>query len=578
MNFHLNALRSTYKKDFNFAVLDIETMKWTKFICLGYFDGAKYNEFRSLKKFFDFLPSTEVTNIFAHFGGKFDFLFLLRELLRDTRKIKITNIIPRGSSILCLSVSIDGREFNFRDSSALLPFSLKSITENFETDTRKSEWDHTKTTGWSQGLSDYLRDDCIALYQSIEKFYSWPLIKKAGPAFTTASQALKVFRTFLKDDLKNPGRFANDLVRPSYLGGRTEIFKPACPKGVVLREYDVNSLYPFVMKENFYPVGRAVSTFKYHKNFLGIYEVRVTAPKNLKIPALGILLNKKYVFPVGKFKGMFTSVEIEYAKTLGYSFEFIKGVYYPEKKELFKNFIDDLYAIRLLSNKNSVNDIIAKLLMNSCYGRFGMRLDRENLSFDLIVGSKEFRELKISTKVIPLYKNPVSLKSFTHVAIASFVTSYARIHMHRLMRPIEREVYYTDTDSIFTTAELPTGTQLGALKLEAEYSQGAVFLLPKTYYALGTKKSKIAMKGFDKKKIQSFDLEDFKNALEGDLHRFKITNEPKFASLKQALAKNKIVTMTKASEKRLKALYDKRIIIKKSNGTFETRPIILEEI
>jgi len=191
-------------------------------------------------------------------------------------------------------------------------------------------------------------------------------------------------------------------------------------------------------------------------------------------------------------------------------------------------------------------------------------------------GVKEFREIKLDNeKTIMLYKKEVELDSFTHVAIASFVTSYARIHMHKIMHPIGVDVFYTDTDSIFTTRPLNTGKELGELKLEGTYDS-AVFLLPKTYFALSKQKKKIAMKGFDKKKIQDFTIEDFKNGLEGDLKRFKIENEPKFASLKQALAQNKIVSMTKKNSKQLKSLYNKRTVLKDTQGNFLTKPFVLK--
>jgi hypothetical protein len=84
------------------------------------------------------------------------------------------------------------------------------------------------------------------------------------------------------------------------------------------------------------------------------------------------------------------------------------------------------------------------------------------------------------------------------------------------------------------------------------------------------------MKGFDKRKIVNFTFEDFKTGLEGDLRKFKIYNDPKFATFKTALAQKKLVTMTKKSEKQLKATYKKRIIFNK-DGEFYTKPITLKE-
>lgn len=554
-----------------FQVCDIETMNWTKFIVLGYYDGQNYLEFRSLKKFLKHIKTKPEQNIFAHFGGKFDFLFILEAVLQDD-SLQISNIIPRGSSILGLEVIHNGNKINFRDSAALLPFSLKSITENFGTEVVKGDWDHTKTRGYSAGLSKYLKADCISLYQSLEKFYSWPLIQASGPAYTMASQAMKVFRTFIKEPIQNLPKNSTEFCRKAYLGGRVEIFKPIFKgnQNEKLYEYDVNSLYPSVMRDFPYPIDSGYGTFSRNKSRLGIYEARVVAPEGLHIPSLGIIEDCKYIFPLGTFRGHWTGVELDYAEKLGYKIKIIRGHEFKTKKMLFKGYVEALYDIRQTSPANSVSNVLAKLLMNSLYGRFGMNLSRENISFELKEGNKEYETLKIGNKKIQLFKEPVELDSFTNVAIAAHVTSYARIHMHKLMQECKNELYYTDTDSLFTTKRFTDSKNLGDLKRECEY-ESACFLLPKTYIATGKVKQKIAMKGFDKKKIQNFSFEDFTEAFQGDLKRMRITSEPKFASLKSALAQGKLVTMKKGSDKQLRAIYSKRIILK--NG--ETKPITL---
>ena len=467
----------------------------------------------------------------------------------------------------------ENKKIVFRDSSALLPFSLKSITENFGTDHKKGDWDHSKTKGYSRALAEYCRLDCISLYEALLKFYDWPVIKRSGQAYTIASQAMRVQRTFFKKDLYALPKFATKFARPSYLGGRTEIFRPIC-KGKIY-EYDVNSLYPFIMRDNDFPSSRCYNVFDFNDNKLGIYSAIVKAPSDLHVPSLGVLFRGKYIFPQGEFSGNWTCAELKYAKTLGYKIKIIRGICFDKKESLFKEFINKMYEIRKTSPKNSVSDIAAKLIMNASYGRYGLNPEKENISFTLKDGNKEFKDIKVNNKTIQLYKEPVELETFTHVAIASFVTSYSRIYMHKLMSKIKPDnLYYTDTDSIWTTEKMETGPELGQLKLEGEY-EGAVFLLPKTYMATGFK-NKIKMKGFDSKKIQDFTYQDFKNALEGDISRLKIINAPKFATLKQAVAQKKLVAMTKASTKQLKSKYDKRIIFKKSNELF-TKPITLKE-
>jgi len=554
-----------------FQVVDIETMKWTKFVVLGFYDGKTFLEFRSLQKFLNFVKTKQSLNVFAHFGGKFDLLFILQALFKDKDFTDIA-IIPRGSSILSVDFIYKNIKHSFRDSAALMPFGLKSLSENFSVDTIKGDWDHSKTKGYSKGLSKYLQADCKSLYQCIEKFYAWPLIQKSGPAYTTASQAMKVFRTFLKEEISNLPSLATDFCRESYLGGRTEIFKPFYKGKAPLYEYDCNSIYPYVMANNVYPIDTGYKTFSRDKSKLGIYEASVSIDGDFYLPCLGILRDSKYIFPTGNFKGFWTSAELDYAESLGYRIKIHRGHEFKTKKYLFKDYVDSLYSIRESSPKNSVSNILAKLLMNSLYGRFGMNLDRENITLNLKEGNKEYLSLKVGGRNVQLFTEPTKLNSFTHTAIASFVTSYARIHMHKTMFKIRDFIYYTDTDSIFTTSELSTGNRLGDFKLEHVYDS-ACFLLPKTYIATSKTKTKIAMKGFDKKKIQSFTFEDFSQAFEGDLKRMKVTNEPKFASLKSALAQKKLVTMTKSSEKQLRTKYSKRIILK--NG--DTKPIQLKE-
>ncbi len=563
----------------DFSVCDIETFNWVKFLAIGYCNKDEYHVFLTLKKFLDFLrtaPDLPET-VFAHFGGIFDFMFIIEAMIKDPYWT-VGAIVPRGSGILYFTASCKGREYTFRDSSALLPFGLKSITENFGVKSIKKDWDHklTKNTPHQKQngitLLDYLKTDCLGLYESIEKFYQWPLIQKSGPAVTVAGQAMRVFRTFLKEDIWGLSKEGEKFCRQAYLGGRTEIFRPLCEKGP-LYEYDVNSLYPSVMRDNLFPVGTGFFTYDFDDKLQGIYQATAIAPNNIHVPCLGVVSDGKFIFPIGRFDGHWTSAEINYAISLGYEIEIKKGYVFPESRRLFAEFIEALYAIRGMSPKNSVNDIIAKLLMNSSYGRFGMDLEKSNIDFEMSEGADEYKTIEINGKHIPLYITPTHLKTFTHPAIAAFVTSFARIHMHRLFGSLGSHLFYTDTDSIFTTRPLSHGKGLGELKLENTFDT-AVFLLPKTYLAEGLLKRKIAMKGFDKKKIAQFSMEDFRHALEGDLKRFRIENAPKFATLKTAIGMKKLVTMTKASAKQLAAVYSKRLVYEKA-GEFFSTPLTL---
>lgn len=566
---NLNPLPKKQKrKPLKINVCDIESSKWVNFLVIGFYDGSKFSYFSNLSDFLDFvITNYEGESIFAHFGGKFDFIFLIKEILKDG-KYTISDFIPRGSGILSFKMCIGKRNIIFRDSSALLQFSLKTLTENFGVQHKKQEIDYEKITKVTPQLLEYLEYDCKGLYESIEKFSQWELIQKSGLAYTIAGQALRVLRLYLTKPVPALSENIDKIIRGSYFGGRTEIFKPLYLGKKNLNVYDVNSLYPTVMRESkSFPGGFLYETNKFERNKLGFYEASVKVP-NMHIPPLGILHDGKYVFPTGNFKGMWTSIELQYATTLGVEIEIHKGFIFEDIGPIFRDFVDDLYAIRQDSKSSSTDKFICKLLLNSCYGRMGLRRDREQIVFGHGEGIKELAELKIGNKTYQLSTKEIKIETFSNVAIASWVTSLARIYMHKkYFSKYPDEIYYTDTDSIHTTRHLEVGEGLGKLKLEYQ-CKSACYLLPKTYIA----GNKIVMKGFDRKKIQNFTWDDFSECLRGDMTRLKITQDPKFATFRTALRQG-LLTMTKGGERRIQSRYDKRTIIKKGKN-YETIPLV----
>ena len=78
------------------------------------------------------------------------------------------------------------------------------------------------------------------------------------------------------------------------------------------------------------------------------------------------------IAPVGRFTGWFYSRELTLAIKLGYKVEILKGYHYSNNVVLFKDYMDKLYNLRTQYPKTDVLNLIAKLLGNSFYGRFGM--------------------------------------------------------------------------------------------------------------------------------------------------------------------------------------------------------------
>lgn len=598
-------------------VCDIEAHKWIDFKVIGSYDGKDFKSFLTLDDYFHFIVEDgKDKQIFAHFGGIYDFMFLLKNITLETSlDLEITSIIPRGSGVLCFDVVYtncyknkqdkevtEKVKLRFNDSSALLPFGLESLTKSFNVEHKKKKFNFET---WDGSVTDelvgYLKDDCRGLYEVIHKFYGWPLIKYAGRGSTMASQSLRVYRTFMKDDIPPLPKAIDTFTRNAYFGGRTEIFKPYFSSSKdTLKTFDVNSLYPSVMIGEDYPTEFDERVFEYNPKKLGVWHVDVHVPE-MYVPPLGSIVkvpskyeyflkkgvkktkhyeSDKFAFCTGEITGHFTTVELEYARSLGVRIKRVhSGVTFKNGGKIFHRYIEMLYKMRLKAQKENdpVTDIMCKLLMNSLYGRFGMNPVKEGLSFDSNVFSDVYLELKGKNKIVPIYKGVTQLNSFFNVAIPTYVTSYSRIAMHEHYMKCGENIWYTDTDSLFTTHNFKNTNELGGLKLEYE-SRKACFLLPKTY---ATEKissdgndiiKKVAMKGFDKKLAQKFTLDDFRHALEGELHLLRVNQPSKMARFKTALRKNEYLLMMDEQERGVKSSYDKRRIFK-SGGSYDSEPL-----
>jgi len=143
--------------------------------------------------------------------------------------------------------------------------------------------------------------------------------------------------------------------------------------------YDVNSLYPFVMAENKLPIGNPTyftgDITKIDNKAFGFFYCNITTPNNLKHPIIQTHIKTndgiRTVAPLGTWTDMVFSEEMYNAMKFGYKFEVLWG-YTFDYDYVFKNFIDELYEIRLKYPKTDPMNYIAKILMNSLYGRFGM--------------------------------------------------------------------------------------------------------------------------------------------------------------------------------------------------------------
>jgi len=545
-----------------FAVFDIESNNWKEFVVGGIYDGSTFTYYKTLHELCAALDSLENTKIFAHFGGIFDFLFLLNHW--GTSKLLSSDLIMRGSSVFSFS-----RGSNvFYDSSGIIPFSLDKAAKAYKVEHQKLEVDHAIKKTITPELIKYLKHDVCALYEIINAFYSTPILEGVNFKPTLASQSLELLRRYIPEAIPSINdKKTDDFVREAYAGGRVEIFKPYYNNPEFpLYYYDFCSLYPACMRE----MDVVGSVDKYSKRITpySFTDCEVESPKDIYLPLLWKRGKNKFLFPRGRFRGTFTGLELLEAEKYGYKIHKVfKSLEFHNHGKIFAHFIDDLFKLKDQA-ENPVHRQTAKLILNAGYGRIGIKRERETLCID--DGSEGLTPTDIWIGDMRLAKKDNYFQGFSNPAIAAMVTAHARIKLYRAMEPIQHTVYYCDTDSIVTTTELPSSNKLGELKLEGTALE-ACFLLPKTYI-FG---NEIKMKGFPKEFAQSLNFQDFTLAMEGDLRMMRTALPGKMARIKSAKNNNNsILRVLNTSERQLKATYDKRILFKE-NGTWNTRPIDL---
>lgn len=563
---HLKTIEKDKKFNGNkFLVLDIETMvKDNKHIpyCICFFDGSlKYSfyldGYQSVDEMFFacfnslFKPKYSGYNIYIHNLSKFDGIFLISNLIKFDNgtvagkfKIDIKPIIRNGDMI---SIKIKFGKYNLTllDSLLLLPTSLSKLTNSFNIKNTKttfpynflndnynknidlnyigpippifyfnddkdeynkfiSELDNSKINKWSlkNESINYCLNDCIGLYQVIEKFNEFIFNKfnlNIHNYPTLPSLTFAIFRSNYLDKLHQEGYYIPlikgemyDDLKDSYTGGSTDMFVPSSEPNEKVYGYDVNSLYPTSMSSGmFMPVLSKKNMFinyfeatdpvnlkdlkKYFKkikiNDFGFFDVNIETTKILKHPVLQIKHDTGHglrtISPLGKWKSMYFSPELLNTNklNLGYNYTINRG-YLFEKHEVFANFIKDLYKIKQSVNKNDPWYLISKLLMNSLYGKFGMDPNYTSEKHS-IVNMSEFNnyELKytilnyqiIEDKFLVSYIdsdinnniNNNSKQTNVSVVISSAITAYARIFMSRFKNngavAGNFKLFYTDT-------------------------------------------------------------------------------------------------------------------------------------
>ncbi len=265
----------------------------------------------------------------------------------------------------------------------------------------------------------------------------------------------------------------------------------------------------------------------------GFFEVNIKTPSKDEWNEPILLKRHKTRFggyrtiaPVGKWKGVYFSEELYNAinKNSNHKYKIERGILF-RSDYIFKEYVEKLYELKEKSDKESSLYAISKLLLNSLFGRFGMKpnIDQfliydpneDNSEIDQLYleqkvdiiavfdGEKEllsFRDKRPNSELVNLIDDNLTNASnlFINVSISSAITGYSRNSMSYFKNNPLFKLYYTDTDSAFINVDLESidksliGSNLGQLKLETTYKR-ALFLGAKLYGGI-TNLNKIIMK------------------------------------------------------------------------------------
>lgn len=433
-------------------------------IMAGFFDGEQYRCFRSMTDFLAHVLTRRYRGwrFFAHFGGRFDVSYVYDELRRRNLEM---SFYCSGSCVLALTVYEGEYRWRFTDSYRLLMAGLDRLTKEFDVPHKKLPYDPESV--------EYNRNDCMGLYEVLTAFFE----QHRMCSETLPSHALKIFRRdYLDRNLWQPPRDVEEFVRKAYTAGRCEIYRW---NAADLNKYDVNSEFPAAMLAPVPVAYRCRSTWLPDDDReIGFYRARVSYPETY-LPALHYRAgrDRRLYFPTGEFEGHYTSMELRRAIADGAAVSILEGVLFTAEPVLAP-FIADLYRMKAEAERSGNGALrhVAKILMNSFYGKFGQgRLARTFLSDP---GTPFL--LPVEEGAEPDPENPRIWPSGTegiawfaresnsgHILphISATVTARARMMQLEYLRAAG-EVWYTDTDSIFTPAAMETSPQIGALKLE----------------------------------------------------------------------------------------------------------------
>lgn len=477
----------------NIAVLDAETDPFRKgripkpFIW-GFYDGSQYFYKKKTSDMVAFLSSYDGI-VYAHNGGKFDYHYLF-DYLEPWDTIKIIN-----GRIASMHIGI----CELRDSYLIINEPLSKYKKDdidyaiMESETRYDP------ANW-QKIKYYLKSDCVYLWEMVIEF-----IRLYGNTLTQAGASMKQWQKLSNMPVPETDYDFYKEISDFYYGGRVECFED----GVINTDfavYDINSAYAEAMLHK-HPYS---SNFEYYEGYLknaDFYKISCVSLGALPFRGSGSNTGNGIglSFPTDGLVREYCITKWELACAL--RTKTIQKVRYIASYRFmthtdFSVYINQFWAKRKAAQaaipKDILGDLMAKLMMNSLYGKFAANPD--NYYNYMIVPAKytpvlaegvpvKKKDKKIAQQLAKWeYSGELgswalaqrelddSQKRYYNVATGASITGYVRAKLWEAIHSCGG-VLYCDTDSIAcrTPGKIITlGNELGQWKHEGNFDKAGI--------------------------------------------------------------------------------------------------------
>lgn len=427
----------------------------------------------TIDSFVDYIfkvASTKDKIYFHNFSG-FDSEFLLWWLFRNGFKEEREGYSPRVNKTFTHITTDMGQHYQiqvrykrkiliFQDSYLLIPVSIESLGKIVGVKKLKEthNYDEFKNYKNLNEVTDeelsYIHNDIEIMKRGLQHFFDMGLNKLtiASSAYSNWKNPSNIY-LFERNNLRKPtDNEVNNIIDQSYRGAITYL-NPKYSR-VELHDvvsYDFNSMYPSKMR--FYSMPCSVpikfesleECKKYAKTDKIIIQLYIDNADCIEgfhpfIPTKKGMFNTSYEYNRhidSKFISLWLK-EYELFKTFYTgSWSEICYVGFKEVNGIFNEYIDYWKNIKE-HPKTDAEKFIAKRMLNSLYGKFGMN-EEQNTKYIKNFTESEGIEYEIIETSLP----------YKYRAMASYITMLARVELISAIENNAKRFVYCDTDSIY---------------------------------------------------------------------------------------------------------------------------------